>query len=903
MKRILAALLLLVASAVSVLAASTVNPNVPASNSPLTSAPVRSNFLAAYTDINNILGVFAGVNPPAAPTNLQSWADTSASPNYVFKYWNAQTTTWVAYGTLNVNTGTFSPYGSAASFLGTAPIAVSVTGGVVTYSLNKNGNFATVANNLAFASIASGSLLANCGATTAEPTGCTWSSYADRVVGGTNGLLPYRTGGAWGSVSTGTAGHTLPFLDTLNTWSVAQNVYPGAGTLPAALTGSLVRATNLDGTTTIFEADSYGANGSFSCVRTSGTIAAKLTLSANDQICSFSAHGYDGTAFSTVSAGVRMFASQTWTNAAHGSYIRLSTTPNGSTTIADRVGIEQDGGVTVPPTVTGGSLGAGTVNASGLYWNGVAIGTAALQNIGTSGANVPLLSTVNTWGAAQTIPGLIATGTFTATGLVKNADLVNSSTTVNGQVCVLGATCTISASAGTITVGVTNVASGVTNGILYNMSGGLLGNLATANNGVLATDGTGLPAIVTTLPSALTIPSPTLSGTMGGTAVVPSVALVNTAVSAASYGSSTAIPTFTVNTKGQLTAAATAAVVAPAGTLTGTALPAAVVTSSLTSVGALTSGSLGSGFTTVDLLRGGSSNTTAAGARGPTGFNIDQMTTIGDANLSITATTRTVATTTTLTATRTFTLPLANAINAGQTIVVLDQQGAVNGANVITVAAAGADTINGVTSVNISTQYGGAIFTSNGSNKWTSFAAGGGGGGGGTVTQVNAGTGLNGGPITTTGTLNCNTASSSVVGCQKLGAWISTTVASPTASGSTSGVMMGLGTTCTITPQSTGRVRFEITGTQSNNVANNFSSINMRYGVGAAPANGVAFVGTSVGSSIAQYSPGASFPVAFATNGIIGSLAIGTAVWFDINLSSQANTSSIASLWCHAFEF
>jgi hypothetical protein len=157
---------------------------------------------------------------------------------------------------------------------------------------------------------------------------------------------------------------------------------------------------------------------------------------------------------------------------------------------------------------------------------------------------------------------------------------------------------------------------------------------------------------------------------------------------------------------------------------------------------------------------------------------------------------------------------------------------------------------------------------------------------------------------------NCdNTSTNASSPCQYAlaltNATLQATPSNPTGTTSATGVMMGLGTTCKITPVYSGRVWVTFSGVAANSVATSSFIASVRFGTGTAPANAAALSGTTVGAGFAGTSTAAGQGTPFGgMGGIITGLTVGTAIWFDMGLSATpSGAASLTTLTCTAMEF
>jgi hypothetical protein len=98
-----------------------------------------------------------------------------------------------------------------------------------------------------------------------------------------------------------------------------------------------------------------------------GTPTSPAVPQVDDFLCFMGGHGYDGTSFTTGTKALIGFkANQTWTGSANGTYVTFETTPNGSTTRAERMRVLDSGFVGIGTTTPQKKFVVSNAGAEGL---------------------------------------------------------------------------------------------------------------------------------------------------------------------------------------------------------------------------------------------------------------------------------------------------------------------------------------------------------------------------------------------------------------------------------------------------------------------------------------------------------------------------------------------------------
>jgi hypothetical protein len=134
--------------------------------------------------------------------------------------------------------------------------------------------------------------------------------------------------------------------------------------------------------------------------------------------------------------------------------------------------------------------------------------------------------------------------------------------------------------------------------------------------------------------------------------------------------------------------------------------------------------------------------------------------------------------------------------------------------------------------------------------------------------------------------------------------------ANPTGTTSETLLMMGLGSTCKLTPVYSGRVILDFIGIASltgSSTLNVGASYQVFFGTGTAPVNGAATTGTALGALKVVFvnsSAADEGSLPFSFGGRIQDLSVGTPVWFDIAVKSDnGGLAGVTNLDCSANEF
>lgn len=505
----------------------------------LTTAIAAQSIQIAESQVTNLVSDLAGKQPTGNYITALTGDATASGPGSAA----------LTLATVNANVGSFGSASSVGTFtvnakgLTTAAsstsiqIAESQVTNLTTDLAAKVSSVGAVGSspNANAASIAAGVL-------TLQPFSASFPGVVLASGGGSTNFL--RADGTW-ATPPGTVSGTVTSVSVVSANGLAGTVAT-ATTTPAITLSTTVNSPILAGNGTAIIAATTTGTGSTAVLSASPSLTGTLTVTAPNATMALSLVSGVGNltyaAFSTTS------------------FLQDSQTLVIGTTSANPLILRTNGATALTINSSQNATFAGTVaasNLSGTNTGDVTIGTA--NGLSLAGQVLSLaLSSTSTTGALSSTDWNTFNGKQSALTLGNLTDAGTDGITITGGTgAVVGSGTSISQ----------RVADTTHNGYLsstdWNTFNGkqASGNYITALTGDVTASGPG--------------------------SVAATLATVNSNVG--SFGSSTSIPSFTVNGKGLITAASGNAVIAPAGTLSGTTLNSTVVNSSLTSVGTLAS--------------------------------------------------------------------------------------------------------------------------------------------------------------------------------------------------------------------------------------------------------------------------------------------------------------------------
>lgn len=282
--------------------------------------------------------------------------------------------------------------------------------------------------------------------------------------------------GTAAAVNTGTSGATIPLNNVANLFSAAQIISTNSGTLPASITGAVLTVGGANGNTARIQIDSFGGIGAVTVAVYGGTSAAPTQITSGTQLNGLNAYAYTGSALVGPIVSFRTYAAENIAAGAWGSKACIGTTPTGTATLTDSLCQQASGGVTVG-SPTGGDKGAGTLNATGLYVNGTAVGAAAITSLtgdvtasGPGVAATTIAANVVTYAKFQQVAASSLVGNATgslanATGITIGATLAFSGSAL--QTAAGTGDVSWSANSFATTIGATKVTSAMLNADVF----------------------------------------------------------------------------------------------------------------------------------------------------------------------------------------------------------------------------------------------------------------------------------------------------------------------------------------------------------------------------------------------------------------------------------------------------